>query len=239
MTASHAESSAARDDGDASPRRPRVLLIDPQGAGERSLVSALAEQGYEVEGASGAEEGLSLTRTFRPDLALCAWSDEAQDGIDYCRRVKSDPELRGTYVVLRSSLEDGRCPVEGLDAGADDFLPGQLETDELLARVRAGLRMRRLQSELAQTQHRAALLEIAATLGHEINNPLTALYGHMELVRQYLERGDVDRLEHHLGQAAEVAARIGDVAKRLIELAEPRMKRYLGEQRMLDLERSS
>lgn len=220
------------------PRRPRVLLVEDEAAGRPELVRLLSEQGYEVHGASGAEEGVERTRRLEPDLALCDWNVESPAGIDYCRRVKSDPELRNTYVVLLSRLDDGHCPVEGLDAGADDFLPGPLEHDELLARVRAGLRTRRLQLELARTQYRAALLQIAATLGHEINNPLTALYGHMELVRQYLERGEVERLQHHLSQAGEVASRIGDVARRLIELAEPRTTRYLGDQQMLDLDRS-
>ena len=78
---------------------------------------------------------------------------------------------------------------------------------------------------------------MATTLGHEINNPLTALLGHMELMMQYLEKGDSARVQHHIRQAGEVSNRIAEVARRLESLSEPRMTTYLGELQMLDLDK--
>jgi len=136
---------------------------------------------------------------------------------------------------LMTSHCESKERIAGLDAGADDFLGKPMEREELLARIRSGLRVRKLQYELAQVQREAALVEIAVTMGHEINNPLTALFGHLELTLQYLERADPDRIQHHLRQAGEVGNRIAEVAHRLISLRNPETKPYLEEVEMLDL----
>src|SRR5262249_21770333 len=89
------------------------------------------------------------------------------DGLTFCRLVKGHDELRSTYVIMLSTKSETAAKVTGLDLGADDYLVKPVETTELLARVRSGLRLRRALLELAAKNE---LLERLA-----LTHPLTSL----------------------------------------------------------------
>jgi DNA-binding response OmpR family regulator len=218
------------------PQRARILVVEDDPSIQKVFECQLLAANYEVFLADDGHEGLQRTRELKPDFVLCDWVMPRLDGVQYCRSVKSDPSLRETYVALISSRNTTDDRVAGLDAGADDFLAKPWDIEELMARVRAGVRLRRLQDELRKAEHQAALVEMATTLGHEINNPLTALFGHMELLLQYVEQGNSARTDHHLREAGNVAGRIAEVVQRLIRLSEPETKKYLGDLRMVDLD---
>lgn len=215
--------------------RSRLLVIEDD-TGLRELIARqLADQGYRVQTAADGVEGLDATREYRPQLVLCDWAMPRLDGLEYCRSIKADPELKTTWVAMLSGRADDSERVSGLDAGADDFLVKPMRTPELLARVRAGLRITRLQQELIRARHEQAITAMAVTLGHEINNPLTALLGHLELSLDCIARSDDTRTVHHIRGAADSARRIAEVARRLSEVRTPRTKPYLGQQEMVDL----
>jgi len=202
-------------------RQATLLVVDDDPGMRELLARQLTDAGYDVQLANDGREGLEITRRLRPDYVLCDWIMPGMDGVEFCRAVKADPYLRETYVALltgRSTLGDR---VAGLDAGADDFLMKPLAEAELLARIRAGLRIRQLQRELADARRHAAVAELVMALGQEINSPLTALFGHVELVRQYLETGDEAMLRHHVDRLGEIGGRIADASRRLGALHDP------------------
>ena len=221
--------------GRSRDRLGRVLVIDDDASHRAVLVAQLVHAGYRARGAEDGTIGLIETRAFRPDVVLCDWLMPNCDGPSYCRAVKSDPELQATYIAMLTGRADPEALVEGLDAGADDFIVKPLALDELLARVRAAMRIRRLQDQVVEAQRREMVVEMAVTLGHEVNNPLTALLGHLELIQRYMEADEPDRVQHHVERSRHVADRIAEVARALRELRHPKMKPYLGEQQMFDL----
>ena len=216
--------------------KARILVIDDDARQLTVISQQLGFAGYDVHLAGDGEKGMRATRELEPELVLCDWVMPGLDGLDFCRAIKSDPDLQATYITMLTGRDSTEDRIRGLDAGADDFLVKPVRTNELLAHVRAGLRITSLRQRLGDAQHKLALLELAATLGHEINNPLSALFGHLELTRQYLGSGNVSRLEHHLRQATEVSRRIAQVAQQLTSLRDPKTTPYLGDVRMLDLE---
>ncbi|NEQ08349.1 MAG: SpoIIE family protein phosphatase [Moorea sp. SIO4E2] len=134
----------------------QILIIDDDPAMQMLLKRALCHQGYEVAVASNGEEGLVQVEKLRPALVICDWIMPGMNGLDVCRQLKVTPGLSTTIFILvtsRNSIEDR---VEGLDAGADDFLCKPIEIAELNARVRAGLRLHQLSHDL---QHQKQLLE--------------------------------------------------------------------------------
>lgn len=134
----------------------QILIIDDDPAIQILLKRTLHKQGYEVSVASDGEDGLAQARLLRPGLVLCDWNMPGMTGLEVCRQVKATPELSTTMFVLltaRIALEDR---VQGLDAGADDFLSKPIEMPELEARVRSNLRLHEANRQL---QEQKQLLE--------------------------------------------------------------------------------
>lgn len=222
---------------EASRQRSReVLVIDARLAEKIAPPPQVREAGCEVHTAAGVREGLAATRDLRPPVVVCSQRLTDGSGIDYCREIKADPELRSTHLIVVAGRAVAGDVVLALEAGADDLVRGPIDPEILIAKIRAGLRSHAIREQSRREQSRKLLLQMAATIGHRINNPLTGILGHLELVRMYLERGEAGRVEHHLQQAGRAVHRIGDVSRRLMVTADPKVTTYLDRTLMLDLD---
>ena len=199
------------------------------------LTKRLRTVGYAVESAPDGRAGLDLVRRLQPDLLLTDWMMPEMDGPMLIAAMRADARLRRTYVILLTSKDDRADRVTGLDLGADDYLVKPWSDDELLAHVRSGLRIQALQRELATAEHKTALLTMAATLGHEINNPLTVLSTAIHMARQQPPTGAA--LREFLDRCQRQTERIAQVVHSLEGLTDPQVMTYVGSQRMLDLTR--
>ncbi|MBC7355265.1 MAG: response regulator [Desulfomicrobiaceae bacterium] len=126
---------------------PVIAVIDDNDSGRYATVRVLTHAGYLVwEGASGAE-ALDLARR-RPDLMVLDVRLPDVDGFEVCRRIKDDPETRSIPVLHLSALmRDTRDKVAGLASGADAYLTQPVEAEELLATIRALLRLAQAERE--------------------------------------------------------------------------------------------
>jgi DNA-binding NtrC family response regulator len=134
-----------------SEKKPLILVVDDTEDARYALEKLLKHNGYDAMGATGGEEGIQFARMHNPALILLDVMMPLVDGYETARRIKVDPVLKFTPVILltaRDSLED---IVKGLDSGGDDYLVKPFKTDELLARVRAALRLREVYEELRET----------------------------------------------------------------------------------------
>ncbi len=127
-----------------------ILIIDDDLVIQTVLKRTLQEQSYEVITACSGEEGLFKAQTVHPSLIICDWLMDGMDGLEVCRQVKASTELSTTFFILLTSRSEIRDRVEGLDAGADDFLTKPIDVGELKARVRAGLRLYQSAEDLKQ-----------------------------------------------------------------------------------------
>jgi DNA-binding response OmpR family regulator len=215
----------------------RLLVVEDDLIVRALLAKRLRAAGHSVETAQDGRAGLEAARQFKPDLILTDWMMPEMDGPALLKALRADPVLRRSYVIVLTSKDDCADRVTGLDLGADDYLVKPWADEELLARVRAGIRVQGLQRELATAEHKAALLTMAATLGHEINNPLTVLSASLQIARQQRPQGAalmefLDRCERH-------TERIAQVVQSLMDLDEPQVTTYVGTRHMLDLSRGA
>jgi class 3 adenylate cyclase len=128
----------------------RILVVDDNEANRDILKVRLAAQGYEILEAADGEAAIAAARLHRPDLILLDVMMPKLDGIEACRRIKADPELPFTPVVLVTAKADTRDVVEGLDAGADEYLTKPVDATALVARVRSVLRLKALHDQVRQ-----------------------------------------------------------------------------------------
>ena len=123
---------------------PLILVVDDDKATVDILRTRLQSQGYAVVSASDGEAGLQAVQEHRPDLVLLDVNMPKLDGLEVCRRLKTDGALPFTPVILVTALADSRDVVAGLDAGADEYITKPVEAAALMARVRSMLRMKEL-----------------------------------------------------------------------------------------------
>lgn len=125
--------------------KEHVLIIEDDEAIVRMLRRGLAYEGYQVETALDGETGLALARDHHPDLVILDLMLPGMDGLEVCQRLRGGSNVPILMLTAKDTTQDR---VQGLDAGADDYLIKPFELDELLARVRALLR--RTQTERVQ-----------------------------------------------------------------------------------------
>jgi two-component system, OmpR family, response regulator MprA len=123
----------------ATGRDPRVLVVEDDEEIAQVLQRSLRLEGYEVRVASDGETALDQSAAFNPDLVILDLGLPKLDGMEVARRLRSADDVPILMLTARDALESR---VEGLDAGADDYLVKPFERQELLARLRALLRRR-------------------------------------------------------------------------------------------------
>ncbi|MCA9431638.1 MAG: hypothetical protein KC940_14095, partial [Candidatus Omnitrophica bacterium] len=119
---------------------------------------------------------------------------------------------------------------------ADDYITKPCHHEELIARIRSGVRIRALQKELLSMEKRMSILQLATAAGHEINNPLTGVFGYLDLIRDGIESGlERDELINFLDKVSVQTERIRNIVTNLMTIKEIQVKPYLGNQSMIDL----
>lgn len=126
----------------------RILVIDDSVNDVQVIRRFLERKGYVVESATSGEEGIANAKRIPPDVFVVDYRMPVMDGFEVTRRIKSDPQLQTIPVVLLTGADSARVVVDGLAAGADDYVTKGSDTEVLLARLRALLRVKRYQDQL-------------------------------------------------------------------------------------------
>jgi len=134
----------------AESRRPttRVVVADDEQSVAELLRRVLVREGYGVEVVHDGVSAVEAVRQHKPHVAVLDVNMPGMTGLDVCRQLKGDPATRLTPVVLVTGMAQREKRIEGLEAGADDFLSKPVDTQELLARVRTLVRMKRYTDDL-------------------------------------------------------------------------------------------
>ena len=131
---------------DHRPRRPRILWADDN-ADMRAYVSRLLGSRFEVQAVADGEAALAAARAHPPDLVLSDVMMPKLDGFGLLRALRADPELREIPIILLSARAGEESRIEGLEAGADDYLVKPFSARELVARVDTHVKISRMRRE--------------------------------------------------------------------------------------------
>ena len=149
----------------------RVLIAEDDSISRRMLEAFLVKWGYEVIAVTEGEEAWGILQgNDAPQLAVLDWMMPGRDGIDICRSLRQRKGRAYIYIILLTARGHKEDIVEGLEAGADDYVTKPFDPYELRARLRAGRRIVELQEQLLQA--REALRDQAS------RDPMTGLWNH-------------------------------------------------------------
>jgi diguanylate cyclase (GGDEF)-like protein len=166
-----------------------VAVVDDDAAIRRLVRLFLTRSGYDIVEFASGEEARAQLGTVPWDLAILDRRLPDMDGIDLCRQLRQNAEMRNRYIIMLTGQDEQEAKVQGLDYGADDYITKPFQYPELMARIRAGKRIVDLQKELMETNRRLELLSIT--------DGLTRLYNHRhfqdELARKFDEARRYER----------------------------------------------
>ena len=164
------------------PKSGTILIADDHEASRVGLEGLLSLEGYNVVTASDGENALAEFKRKQPDLLLLDVNMPRLSGMEVCRRLKSNPQTFLVPIVLITALTAIEDRVNGIEAGADDFLTKPVEREQLLARVRSLLRQKAYTDELERAE--SVLFALARSI--EGKDPYTE--GHCERLSGYSVR---------------------------------------------------
>jgi diguanylate cyclase (GGDEF)-like protein len=151
----------------------KILIIDDELTTRLILKKNLEDEQYQVQVANNGQEGIFIAENFYPDLIICDWMMPLLNGLEVCQKIKTDPHLDGTFFILLTGREEVSDRVTGLDSGADEFLCKPIDINELKARVRAGLRISRLNRQLKATNEQLNLVNKQLQVRNELLQSLS------------------------------------------------------------------
>ncbi|HKO92888.1 MAG TPA: ATP-binding protein, partial [Polyangiaceae bacterium] len=233
------EPSDADIDAPGTAAQPRILIADDN-ADMRDYLARLLRPRYQVTRVGDGAKALASVREQRPDLIITDVMMPVLDGFALVQRLRSDAELRSIPIIVLSARAGEDAVVEGIEAGADDYLVKPFSTRELLARVQARLELDRLGREQSQAHQRLEALaheaasanrakdEFLAMLGHELRNPLAPMLTALQLLRirghASKEQDVLERQVAHLARLVDDLLDVSRITRGKIELNKHRVE---------------
>jgi CheY-like chemotaxis protein len=232
-----------------------ILLVDDESMNLKILRTILRKGGYRFLEAESGEKALQLLEKENADLIVLDLMMPGMDGFQVLERVKTNPATDFIPVIIASALKDSAAIEKGLESGANDYFTKPLSDDDrrfqLPLKVRNLIKLKKMQDELAElnrelkeTQEKliekekvSAVVEMAGAASHELNQPLTAILGNLQLVLAKLPEGDPlgKRVDKVLGQVD----RMVEIVKKIGHITRYRTKEYAENVRIVDIDKSS
>jgi CheY-like chemotaxis protein len=232
-----------------------ILLVDDEKMNLKILETILRRGGYEFFETESGEEALKILEKENIDLILLDLMMPGMDGYQTLERIKQNPSTDFIPVIIASALKESIDVEKGLELGANDYFTKPLSDDDrrfqLPLKVRNLVKMKKMQDELSdlnrelkkmqekliEREKETAVVEMAGAASHELNQPLTAIMGNLQLVIAKLSPDDplVEKLNRVLNQVE----RMVEIVKKIGHITRYRTKKYAENVKIVDINNSS
>ena len=182
-----------------------VLIVDDTPTNISVLAQTLRQAGLAIRIANDGVSALEQVKREQPSLILLDVQMPIMDGFETCRRLKADSSTKDIPIIFMTALSDKTSRIKGLSLGAVDYIAKPFEQDEVLARVKVHLRLKKLsqqleervaertealqaaQIQMVQQEKLATLGQLVAGVAHEINNPMACIANNIEPASEHVQ----------------------------------------------------
>lgn len=201
-----------------------ILVVDDTAENLRLLTNMLGEKGYEIRPVTNGRQALQAAERSAPDLVLLDINMPEMDGYEVCRRLKEHEMLRDIPVIFLTALTDTADKLKAFGAGGVDYISKPFQIDEVLARAKAHIALRRAQKELAENYEHLRELEkvrdhLVHLIVHDMRSPLTIIMGNLELIRMLAGDSLQADATERLNTAAQGVRELADMANDLLDVS--------------------
>lgn len=170
--------------------KPRILVVDDQPVNVKLLEKKLILEDMDVSTAKDGETCLKIVKQYKPDVILLDVMMPHMDGHEVCERLQEKEETRSIPVIFITANTTKAEKLEGLGAGAVDYITKPIDLDETVARVNTQLRFievnrenNELTKRLGEVRRNAAIGAITQGIAHNVNNLLGVVIGYLDLIK--------------------------------------------------------
>lgn len=225
-----APASGLQPSAEARAERTSILVVDDTLENLRLLASMLNGQGYEVRPVNGGKQALLAIERDPPDLILLDISMPEMDGYEVCRRLRELAGCRDIPVIFLTALTETDCRVNAFNVGGVDYITKPFQLDEVYARIRTHLRLRRLQAELEERNRsleesfeRLRALEklrddLIHMVVHDMRSPLSNILISLEMLASDLAKQAPERMLRDVAAARTSARELVEMARQLLDI---------------------
>lgn len=210
-----------------------ILLVDDIPRNLQVLGNMLREGGYKIAMASGGTQALEMVKTRLPDLVLLDVMMPDISGFQVCEQLKMSGETKDIPIIFLTARTETGDIVKGFETGAVDYVTKPFNKAELLARVNTHLALRKAQKEIIGLEQKNAVLAMAVTANHEINQPLTVLQGNLDLLRNTIAGDLTDKQQTFLTKMQTSIEKIQAILKKFSDSTSIHIEDYLEGQKMV------
>ncbi|MEH1941535.1 MAG: response regulator [Nostoc sp.] len=215
--------------------KKNILVVDDTPDNLRLLSAMLTAQGFEVRKALNGKMALTACQMVLPDVILLDINMPDMDGYQVCQQLKADDKTSEVPVIFISALDDVVDKVKAFDVGGVDYIAKPFHGAEVVLRIENQINLRMLQVKLQeknfllqqaldnlqasqvkqiQNEKMVALGQLVAGLAHEINNPISFIYGNLQYTGQYVQ-DLVNMIEVYQQEYPKPTPKIQQIAKNL------------------------
>ncbi len=215
-----------------------ILIAEDDAISRRLLEINLNRWGHSVVVChDGAEAWKVLQAKDAPLLVILDWMMPNLDGLSLCRRLRELPHGQLIYIIILTAKTEKSDIIEGLSAGANDYVAKPFDPEELQARIRVGQRVIELQNRLIEAERNRVLTQAAGAAAHEINQPLTVIVGTTELL-MYQMPEDL-KYRKSFEALREAAQKISEIVKKMGRIRQYVTKPYIDGIEIVDIDAAS
>ena len=216
----------------------RILIAEDDAVSRRLLERKLSTWGYQVTTcANGIEAWRVLEREDAPQLAILNWMMPGMDGVQICREVRKQQRRHYTYMILLTARDHKEDIVEGIEAGADDYVTKPFNPHELNVRVRAGRRVLDMHAELFRGEKLRGVVEMAGATCHEFNQPMQVISGYAELLLKQIPQ--TNPLYQKVLKIREASETMAQITNKLQQITRYETREYFDGIKIIDIDKAS
>ncbi len=204
----------------------RVIVVDDSHLNRSFISNAFLPPNYEIFSASDGEEGLEVIKQELPELILLDVMMPGMNGFEVAEKLKEDPETADIPIIFITALDAIKDKLKAFDAGAVDFVTKPFNHQELIARVKTNIELRRVINQKERIQRIAmeerrnsAIARIAAGVSHNFNNMLGVSFGNIMLIESIAGKDFDPMVQAALADVKKSLERMQTLVKQFLVLA--------------------